>query len=138
MRLVDRGIPLPLASVNNRRSLVAVQNLCDLIKVCLTHPKAPGNTFLVSDGVDISTPDLIRNIACHMGRKTRLVPIPVFLLRLSAVLVGRRSEIQALTSSQQVDSSKTRDRLNWFPPVNPNKALGIAVKDYLSLVSMDK
>lgn len=131
MRFVDREIPLPLASVNNRRSLLAVQNLCDLIKVCLIHPQAANKTFLVSDGADISTPELIRRIACHMGRRTRLVPIPVFLLRLSAALLGRRSEIQALTMSQQVDSSKTRDCLNWVPLVNPNKALGIAVKDYL-------
>ena len=135
MRFVDREILLPLASVENRRSLVAVQNLCDLIKVCLIHPKAPDNTFLVSDGADISTPDFIRRIASHMGRKTRLVPIPVFLLRMSAALLGRWSEIQALTFSQQVDSSKTRDRLNWVPPVNPDKALGIAVEDYLRLRS---
>ncbi len=131
MRLVDRGIPLPLASVNNRRSLVAVQNLCDLIKVCLVHPKAASNTFLVSDGADLSTSDLIRHIASHMGRKSRLVPIPVFLLHLSAALLGRRSEIQALTLSQRVDASKTRDWLNWLPPVDPNVALGIAVEDYL-------
>lgn len=137
MRFVDREIPLPLASVNNRRSLVAVQNLCDLIKVCLVHPKARNNTFLVSDGVDLSTPDLIRRIAGHMGRKTRLVPIPVVLLRLSAQLLGKRSEIQALTFSQQIDSSKTRDQLNWLPPVNPDEALGIAVEDYLRLMSGD-
>jgi len=135
MRFVDREIPLPLASVNNRRSLLAVQNLCDLIRVCLAHSEAPGNTFLVSDGADLSTCDLIRRIASHMGRKARLVPFPVFLLRMSASLLGRASEIQALTRSQQLDSNETRDRLDWLPPVDPDEALGIAVEDYLHLQS---
>lgn len=117
VRLVERGIPLPLSAVRNRRSLVSVDNLCDLLTRCIEHPRAAGRTFLVSDGEDLSTPELVRGIAAALGRPARLVPVPVSLLRTAGRLTGRGAEVERLCGSLQVDISKTREVLGWAPPV---------------------
>ncbi len=117
LRLVERGMPLPLASVRNRRSLVGVSNLCDLIVRCLAHPAAAGETFLVSDQQDLSTPELIRAIAAAMGRPARLVPFPVAALRLAGRLAGQGDAVERLVGSLQVDSTKATRLLGWTPPV---------------------
>jgi nucleoside-diphosphate-sugar epimerase len=106
--LVRSGVPLPLAAVNNRRSFIGLDNLVDLLIRCVDHPKAAGQTLLVSDGQDLSTPELLRMIANAMGRPARLFPVPVPLLRLAGRALGRLNEVDRLVGSLQVDSSATR------------------------------
>jgi nucleoside-diphosphate-sugar epimerase len=121
--LAASGLPLPLASVQNRRSLVGVWNLCDLIVACATHPAAAGETFLVSDQHDLSTPDLIRTVARALGRPARLFPFPVAVLRAAARVVGRGDEVDRLVGSLQVDSTKATRLLDWSPRVGVEEGL---------------
>jgi nucleoside-diphosphate-sugar epimerase len=123
MRLVDRGWPLPLAGVNNRRSLVALDNLVDLLTHCIDRPAAPGQTFLVSDGHDLSTPELVRGLAQAMGRPARLFRVPLSLLRIVGQLSGRLGEFERLTDSLQVDIRPTCEILGWAPPVSVQEGL---------------
>jgi nucleoside-diphosphate-sugar epimerase len=116
--LVRSGAPLPLAAVNNWRSFIGLDNLVDLLIRCVDHPKAVGQTLLVSDGQDLSTPVLLRMIANAMGRPLRLFPVPVPLLRLVARALGRLNEIDRLVGSLQIDSRATRELLGWSPPVS--------------------
>lgn len=115
LKLVARGVPLPLASVRNRRCLVYLGNLVDAIVKAIEAPQAAGQTYLVSDGEDVSTPDLIRAIARALDVRARLFPCPVALLRAAAALVGRGEEAARLTGSLQVDVSKIRRELGWSP-----------------------
>jgi UDP-glucose 4-epimerase len=125
---VDRGVPLPFALVNNRRSLVAVANLADLLARCVVHPHAAGRTFLVSDGEDLSTPQLIRLIATALGRPARLVPVPVPLLKLAGALTGRSGPVSRLCEHLQVDIEETRHQLEWTPPLTVETAIAGAVR----------
>ncbi|MGQ0525743.1 MAG: UDP-glucose 4-epimerase family protein [Betaproteobacteria bacterium] len=115
MKLLERGIPLPLASVHNRRSLIGLGNLVEAIALCLRAPDAAGSTFLVSDGEDVSTPELITLLGTALGTPARLFPCPAALLALSGAILGRRAEIARLTGSLLVDSSLLRNRLGWRP-----------------------
>ncbi len=128
MRWVQRGIPLPLGAVTeNRRSLIALDNLVDLIVTCLDHPRVAGETFLVSDGEDVSTADLLRGIGEALGKPLRLIPVPVSMLRAGAALLGKRAMADRLLGSLQVDSSKVRDVLGWKPPIGLDEGLRRAV-----------
>jgi len=127
-RLVARGLPLPLASIDNRRSLVGIDNLVDFIVTCLEHPAAANETFLVSDGEDLSTPDLIRRMAHAMDRPARLLPVPKSVLMAAAAMLGKRNMAQRLCGSLQVDISKARALLGWNPPVSVDEGLRRAVK----------
>jgi len=118
LRMVDKGIPLPFGLINNSRSLVSVDNLCDLIRECLTNPSASGRQFLVSDNSDVSTPELLRQIASAMSRPARLLPFPATILQLAAKLLGRSAEASRLIGSLQVDIDETMRVLNWRPPVS--------------------
>lgn len=120
---VERGIPLPFGAVRNRRSLVALDNLADFLLLCLRHPAAANETFFVSDGEDLSTPELVRRIARALGRRTRLIAIPVPLLTLAAAALGKRAVAQRVLGSLQVDIGKARARLGWIPPVTVDEAL---------------
>ncbi|MDP2820531.1 MAG: SDR family oxidoreductase [Polaromonas sp.] len=115
MRWLARGVPLPLGAVHNQRSLVALDNLVDLIVTCLTHPAAANQTFLVSDGEDVSTTELLRRMGQAMGCPARLIPAPVSWLKLAAALVGKQDVAQRLCGSLQVDIEKTRRLLDWTP-----------------------
>lgn len=115
--LVRQGWYLPLASVRNRRSLVGVENLCSLLTVCLTHPEAAGQVLLVSDGQDVSTPELVQAIAQACGVAPRLLPVPAALLHGLAWLCRREEEMRRLTGSLQVDISPTCRLLDWRPPL---------------------
>lgn len=115
--VLHRGLPLPLASVDNRRSLIGVHNLAELARLCLEHPAAAGQTWLAADGPAISTPDLIRALAAAIGRPARLLPCPPALLRLLARLGGRQAMVERLLGSLVVDDSPARTRLGWVPPV---------------------
>jgi nucleoside-diphosphate-sugar epimerase len=116
------GLPLPLASVRNRRSIVYVGNLCDAIIACLRNPAACGRTFLVSDGEDLSTPALLRKCAHAMGRPVRLLPCPVTLLRILARMAGKGPDADRLTKSLEVDSCALRETLGWHPPFTQEEA----------------
>lgn len=127
IRLVDSGVPLPFGSIDNRRSLVAVGNLADLIVHCLSAEGASGQTFLAGDGEDLSTPDLVRRIAHHLGRPPRLLPVPAGMLKMAGMLTGRSVQVQRLLGSFQIDIEKTRDMLDWQPPVTGNEAMAETV-----------
>jgi len=127
MRAVQRGWPLPLGAVYNQRSLVALDNLVDLIVTCITHPQAANQTFLVSDGEDLSTPDLIRRMARAVNRPARLLPVPVWALKAGALLLGKGDAVQRLCGNLQVDISKSRTLLGWYPPISVNEGLRRAV-----------
>jgi nucleoside-diphosphate-sugar epimerase len=123
MRWIDKGIPLPLGAVHNQRSLVALDNLVDFILHCMQHPAAANEVFLVSDGDDISTSDLLKKIASAFGKPSRLIPIPVGLMKLAASMVGKTAVADRLFGSLTVDISKTRDLLGWQPVISMDEQL---------------
>ncbi|SEQ27759.1 Nucleoside-diphosphate-sugar epimerase [Ectothiorhodospira magna] len=127
MGWIRRGIPLPLASVDNRRSLVGLDNLVDLLSLCAVHPAAAGETFLVSDGVDLSTPDLVRHLAAALGRQPRLFPLPPRWLFRAGRWLGREPAVARLCGCLQVDAHPVRQRLGWQPPVSLPEGLRRAV-----------
>jgi len=123
MRGVRRGWPLPLGAVHNQRSLVGLDNLVDFIVTCITHPEAANKTFLVSDGQDISTTELVRGMAQAAGVPVCLLPMPVWALQAGASLLGKGDEVRRLCSNLQVDISKARSLLDWAPPVSLEEGL---------------
>jgi nucleoside-diphosphate-sugar epimerase len=129
---VDNEWPLPLAAIENTRSLVSIWNLCDLLVRLIEHPLAPGRTWLVSDGEDLSTPELIQRIANAMRRRARLVPVPLAVLRLIGGLTGRGAEIARLCGSLAVNIDETCRELGWSPPMKVDEALARTVTWYLS------
>ena len=122
-RAVQRGWPLPLGAVHNQRSFVGIDNLVDFIVTCLEHPAAANETFMVSDGEDLSTPDLIRRMARAMNRPARLLPVPVWALQAGASLLGKGDAVQRLCGNLQVDISKSRTLLGWNPPISVDEGL---------------
>lgn len=123
MRWIVRGVPLPLGALYNRRSLIALDNLVDLIITCIDHPAAANQVFLGSDGEDLSTTELLQRTAAALGRPARLLPIPQKLLSLVLKMLGKGDLIQRLCGSLQVDSSKARNLLGWNPPASVDEAL---------------
>jgi nucleoside-diphosphate-sugar epimerase len=128
MRAVVRGYPLPLGSVNNQRSLVALDNLVDFIITCATHPEAANQTFLVCDGQDLSTTELVRRMAQAAGVRVRLLPIPVLWLRAAAAMVGKASAVDRLCGNLQVDIAQARSLLGWVPPFTVEECLRQAIR----------
>lgn len=128
MSWVARGVPLPLGGIRNVRSMVALDNLVDLLITCQKHPAAAGQTFLVSDGQDVSTTDLLKRTAHAMGKTAMLLPVPVRWLEWGAVLLGKRDVVQRLCGSLQVDIEKTRRVLGWTPPLTLDQGLKKAVE----------
>lgn len=131
MRWLYRGVPLPFGAVHNQRSLVAIDNLVDLIVTCSDHPAAANQVFLVSDGEDVSTTQLLRKLAGALGKPARLLPIPVWLMRGAAALLGKRALSDRILGSLQVDISKNRQLLGWTPPVTLDKALSLTAQHFL-------
>lgn len=129
MRWIGRGVPLPLGAIHNRRSLVGIDNLVDLIVRCCCHPAAANQVFLAGDGQDLSTTELLRGVAKAMGRPARLLPVPASLLKLGATVLDKRAVAQRLLGSLQVDISKARDLLGWEPPVSVEEGLRRCVRD---------
>jgi UDP-glucose 4-epimerase len=132
LKLVDRGLPVPFGGVQNARSLVSVWNLCDLIRTLADAPDLHAGVFMVSDGEDLSTPELIRRLARSMGRPARLFSLPVPLLKTVARLAGKAGEIGRLCDSLQVDISATRRAINWTPPMSVDESLQRTAQWYLS------
>jgi len=131
MKWLHRGVPLPLGRVHNSRSLVAVDNLADLLVTCIDHPAAANQVFLAGDGEDLSTTDLLLRMGLALKVPARLVPVPVWVLSTAAALLGKRSIAQRLCSSLKVDIHKTRDLLNWHPPVSVDLALKKTANHFL-------
>jgi UDP-glucose 4-epimerase len=123
LRAVKRGWPLPLGAVRNQRSLVALDNLVDFTWTCMTHPMAANQTFLVSDGQDLSTSELVVGLAQAAGVPVRQLPVPVWMLRAGAFLLGRSNDIQRLCGNLQVDISKAHQILGWVPPISVEEGL---------------
>lgn len=123
LKVIHRRTPLPLASIQNKRSLIYVENLVDALAVCATHPDAAGQTYLVSDGEDVSTSELIRRTAAALGIRARLLPFPVSVMRLIGKLTGRSATVNRLTGSLAVDSSKIIRELGWKPPFTMEEGL---------------
>lgn len=131
MRALKRGLPLPFGAVHNQRSLVALDNLVSLIETCLDHPGAANQTFLVSDGEDISTTALLRHLARALGAPARLIPVPVALLAVGARAIGKPEMVQQLCGSLQIDIAKTRAVLGWAPVRRLADALDEAAREFL-------
>lgn len=132
MRWVARGVPLPFgAIVHNRRSLIALDNLVDLIVTCARRVSSPDELFLASDGEDLSTADLLRKLGRALGRPARLVPVPPLMLGALGKVTGRAEQMRRLLGSLQVDSSATRRGLSWTPPVSVDEALARTATAFL-------
>jgi UDP-glucose 4-epimerase len=129
IQAVHRGLPLPFGAVRNKRSMVSVDNLCSVLLACASHPAAAGRTFLVSDGHDLSTAELIRVIAQGVGRRARLVPVPPSAMLFVAGLLGKQDAARRLLGSLQVDSSALTQVLGWQPPYTIEEKLAAAARD---------
>ncbi|AZL67611.1 UDP-glucose 4-epimerase family protein [Pseudomonas oryziphila] len=130
MGWLQKGVPLPFGAIDNLRSLVALDNLVDLIATCQVHPAAANQTFLVSDDEDLSTTALLTRMARALGKTARLLPLPTRVLEMVAVMLGRRALSQRLCGSLQVDIQKTRSLLQWTPPVTVDEALMRTAQDF--------
>lgn len=131
MRWIYRGVPLPFGSIHNKRSFVALDNLVDLIVTCVKHPAAANETFLVSDGEDLSTSELLRRMGTALSRPARLLAAPSWLLESAASLIGRSDVSRRLCGSLQVDIKKNRELLGWTPPIGVDQALRKTAKYFL-------
>ena len=132
LQFVHAGLPLPLSAIRNKRSMVAVENLADLLIVCCVHPAAAGNTLCVSDDADLSTPDLLRMLAKAMGKPARLFSLPASVVSFIATLAGRSQEASRLLDSLQVDITSTKSLLGWHPVISVQDAIDKTVADFLA------
>jgi len=130
IKLAGSGMPLPFKKINNLRSFLYIGNLIDIIDICIKHPMAIGETFIISDGQDISTPDLIKMISCIMGKKSSLFYLHPGILKALCKIVGLETELRKLTGSLLVDSSKIRNLLGWKPPFTMEDGLRETVKNF--------
>jgi len=128
--LVSRGTPLPFGRVNNLRSLLGLDNLVDFIILCIDQPAAAGETFLLADGEDISTPDLIRMIAASMGRPARLLPVPPAIMALAGRLIGRYETWEKVCGSLRLDTAKVKNCLGWRPVLGMAEGIERTVRWY--------
>ena len=132
MRWIDRGLPLPLGAIHNQRSLVALDNLVDFLMTCAAHPAAANQTFLVSDGEDLSTTELLVRMAAALGKPSRLLPVPGWMLSSAASLLGKGEFAQRLCGSLRVDIAKARTLLGWSPPLGVDEGLRRVATDFLA------
>ena len=123
LKILDSGIPLPFAKIDNLRSFIYLDNLIDVIITCINHPRAEGLTFLVNDREEVSTPELIRKIASALGKPARLFSIPPFLIRLAGKFIGKSAAIDRLFGSLTIDSTKIRKELGWKSPYTMEQGL---------------
>jgi len=123
IKWVNRGVPFPFGAIHNKRSLVALDNLVGFIIHCISHPKAANEVFLISDGEDVSTTELLQKVAKAFGKKSFLFPIPVSWMSFIAKLIGKADVANRLFSSLQVDSSKARNLLSWKPVITMDEQL---------------
>lgn len=132
MKWLVKRVPLPFGAIRNQRSLVALDNLVSLILTCTTHPAASNETFLASDGEDVSTTELLRELAQSLGAPARLIPVPQWVLVWGATLLGKKALSQRLCGSLQVDITKAREVLGWQPPMTLKQGLDVTAQHYFS------
>ncbi|WP_296250615.1 UDP-glucose 4-epimerase family protein [Pseudomonas sp. UBA4194] len=130
LKLVDSGVPLPFAAARNRRSVVALDNLVDLITLCIEHPAAANQTFLASDGDALSTAELARQMAVALGKPVRQISVPIALMNLAAKALGRQVLTQRLFGSLEVSIAKNAELLGWQPPFTTAQALAATARHY--------
>lgn len=130
MRAIEKRHPLPLGAIQNRRSLIYLGNLVNVVRLCLVHPEAPGKTFLVSDGDDVSTPELIRRIAAAMQRRPFLVPVPVAWMEWAGATLGKRAAVDRLIGSLAVNIAPIQETLGWQPPFTMQSGLAATAQWY--------
>lgn len=123
MNLASKNLPLPLGAINNKRSMVALDNLVDLIVTCIDHPKAANKTFLVSDDHDVSTTELLEMMVRAIGKMPRLLPVPMEWLKFAGKLIGKQAVIERLCGNLQVDISYTKEILGWQPPISMEEGI---------------
>jgi len=131
MNWLSKGVPLPFGAIHNKRSLVALDNLVDLLLTCIDHPAAANQTFMASDGHDLSTTELLQRLGQALGQPARLLPVPAAWLKGAATLAGKGALAQRLCGSLQVDSGKTRELLGWQPPLDVDQALRATALNFL-------
>ncbi|MDR6798245.1 NAD-dependent epimerase/dehydratase family protein [Acinetobacter calcoaceticus] len=131
LKLASTNVPLPFASLNNRRSFVALENLVSFIEACIEHPHAKNELFLISDNEVVSTQQLVTLLRKGMGRKANLIYIPQFLMKVGAICIGKGKLYEQLFLSLEVDASKARNLLNWIPPIKGSAALEKTGKIYI-------
>ncbi len=130
LKLASTGFPLPFGAIHNRRSMVYVENIADFIIKCIDHPAAANQTFLVSDGEDLSLASVLRQMRMAFGRSPRLFPVPVSLFRLAGSVTGKRAVVDRLVGDLQIDSSKARSLLDWQPPFTVEEGIHKTVEAY--------
>lgn len=130
MAAIDKRRPLPLGAIRNSRSLIYLGNLVDAVRLCLTHPKAAGKTFLVSDGYDLSTTELVCRIADALGRRPFLLPVPASWMKFTGGVLGKRAEVDRLLGSLTVDTTPLRVELGWRPPFSIQAGLEASAQWY--------
>ena len=139
LQVVNKCIPLPVGNIKNKRSMIYVSNLVDALIVCATHQNAAGKTYLVSDGEDVSTPDLIKKLAKALNKPCWIFPFPISVINFLAGFVGKSATVDRLTQSLVVDSSKIREELDWQPPYTMEQGLKVTAEWYIqSLNSIKK
>lgn len=122
-KLINLNIPLPFGGIDNKRSIIGIDNTVDFLIKCIEHPDAAGKTFLVSDAKDISTSNLIKLMGLYMNKSVKLYKLPIFLLKVSALIFGKKKEIERLLGSLQVDSEYTKKILSWTPPISVEEGI---------------
>lgn len=132
MRWLNKGIPLPLGAIHNKRSLVALDNLVNFIVTCIEHPAAANEIFLVADGKGLSSTELLQRVASALGKPARLLPVPQKLLETGLKLLGKNDLAQRLCGSLEVDINKARTILDWSPPLRVDEALKKTAEDFLA------
>ncbi|MDG9980472.1 UDP-glucose 4-epimerase family protein [Ectopseudomonas oleovorans] len=132
VKLSATGVPLPFGSVDNQRSMVYVGNLVNLIVCCINHPAAANQTFLVSDGEDVSLRNLVTYIRLCLGRSPRLLPVPLWLFKLAGAVTDKQGVVDRLVGDLQVDSSKARTLLEWVPPFTVSQGIEATMADFMS------
>lgn len=137
IKSIRLGIPLPLGALNNRRSLLAMENLVNFIQLSLTHPKAANETFVLADGEDVSTTQLLKKVAAAMNKKVWLLPVPISWMAFPAKLFGKQALVERLFGSLQVDSKKARELLKWSPVISMDEQLKEMVNDS-NLINFDE
>ncbi len=130
MQAIDNRRPLPFGAIQNRRSLICLENLTDVIRLCLTHPCAADKTFLVSDGDDVSTPELIRRMADSLERRPFLVPVPVSWIKWAGAMLGKQAAVDRLLGSLTVDMAPLQKELGWSPPCTMQAGLAATAQWY--------
>lgn len=132
MQLIRRGVPLPLAAIHNRRSMVAIENIVDLLISCAHHPSAAGQTFLVSDDRDVSITELLGMLGAAMGKRSLLFPVPASIIAGIAALFGKSGAASRILGSLQVDIDHTKSTLGWKPVISMEEAVNKTVTYFLT------